>query len=369
MSKRETDAAADVLIVSEHEEFATGASRQLAADDCAVQTQSPEEASRTPRSQGCSPAVALVDCDARASDGSLLRHTLCTTLPGCQIILICTPDQAATGAHLARSGHVWDYVLTDSVHDPNRLSLLVERARAELSPGQTDAAAQYQQVLQALADMRELLKDGIKNPIAKLLNGLKFDASSNRLGGELLDEAAAGYEDCLPEFIAGRLRRLENQILLWGHEKIRVPTSFTSSRILVVEDDTISGELAKHILERHGFDVVVAKTAVAAKEALSRHPPDLVLMDIHLGDANGLELIKRLRAGTTCPNVPVIVTTSDRMRDTLFDAVDVNVQAYLLKPYQPSLLVQKVKTVLATSKEQTRVAQRASEGPSETSPL
>jgi DNA-binding response OmpR family regulator len=350
MSDHQGNAAATVLIVSEHEEFTAAASRQLAANDYAVRVESPAEAAQTIGAKGCSPVAVVVDCDGKTADGSPLYGAARTAWPGCQIILICTLDQAPTGARLARCGEVGDYVLTDSVRDPHRLVLLIERAGAKVSTGQHDPAAQYQQVLQALGDMRELLKDGGKNPIARLLNGLKLDTSSNRLNGEPLAGPAAGYEDCLPEFIAGRLRRLENQILLWGGERLSVAAGLTSSRILVVEDDEISGELAKYILERHGFDVVVAKTAAAAKEVLKKSPPDLVLMDVHLGDANGLQLIKRLRSGSICPNVPVIVTTSDRMRETLLDAVDVNVQGYLLKPYQPGLLVQKVTAVLAASK-------------------
>jgi len=342
-----------VLIVSDHEEFAAAASGQLAANGYAVRVETPAEASEVLLAKACCPPAALVDCDCQTAEGSPLRDAIRTTWPNCKLMLICTLDQAPTGARLARCGEVWDYVLTDAVRDPHRLVLLVERAGARLSTDQHNACGQYQQVLQALTDMRELFRDGSKNPIAKLLNGLKLDTSSKRLNGELLEGPAAGYEDCLPEFIAGRLRRLENQILVWGGERLSVAAGLTSSRILVVEDDEISGELAKYILEKHGFDVAVAKTAAAAKEALEKSPPDLVLMDVHLGDANGLQLIKRLRSGSICPNVPVIVTTSDRMRDTLFDAVDVNVQGYLLKPYQPGLLVQKVTAVLATSKEES----------------
>lgn len=350
MPEHQSDRVSAVLIVSKHEEFAAKASQQLADNDYTVWTQSPKEALKSPSCEGYSAVVALVDCDAKAADGSPFRHAIRATLPDSQIILVCTLDQASTGAQLVRSGEASDYVLTDSLQDPERLTLDVERASASLSADPVDAGAQYQQVLQALAGMRDLLKDGNKNPIARLLNGLKFNLSSSWFNGELLDQATADYEVCLPDFIAGRLRRLENQILLWGRDKLHVASRLTGSHILVVEDDTVSGELAQHILERHGFKVVVAQTAVDAKQALGKCPPDLVLMDIHLGDANGLELIKRLRAGTTCPNVPIIVATSDRMRDTLLDAVDVKVQGYLLKPYQPNLLVQKVKDALAKSK-------------------
>ncbi len=351
MNSSDSSDAVTVLIVSRHEAFTAAASQQLAASGHTARILAPGEAPLALQSEAPAPGVALVDCDAETTDGSPMRHALRAALPDCAIILVCTPDQASQGAGLVRSGEAWDYLLTDTLDDPNRFPLLLERAgtrRTATDPD--DTAAQYQEVLQALAEMRELLRDGVDNPIAKLLGGLKFGTSSSHLGGDLLAAAAAGMEDCLPEFIAGRLRRLENQVLLWGREGLCAATGLATSRILVVEDDSVSAELAEHILQRHGFEVTVAKTAVAAKEALGECPPDLVLMDIHLGDANGLELIKRLRVGSICPNVPVIVTTSDRMRDTLLDAVDLDVQGYVLKPYQPALLVEKVTTVLAASK-------------------
>jgi len=350
MSEHHRNAAPVVLIVSEHEKFAATASQQLRAHDYDVRTLSPEEALEALRFRGCSPLVALVDCDAGTAAGSPLRRTIHAVSPDCQIILVCTLDEASTAARLTRAGNVWDYLLTDSVRDPDRVLLLVERAGAKLRTGRKETGAQYQKVLQALAEMRDVLKEGSKNLITKPVDGLKSEAGWNRPNHDSWEEAAAGCQDSLVEFLSGGLRRLESQILLLAGEKPRVAAGSLSSRVLVVEDDTISGEMVKHILERNGFDVVVARTGMAAKEALSKLPPDLVLMDIHLDDANGLELIKRLRAGSTCPNVPVIVTTSDRMRDTVLDAAGVNVQGYLLKPYRPGLLVQKVKAVLATSK-------------------
>ena len=350
MGEHHRNAAPVVLIVSEHEKFAATASQQLRAHGYDVRTLSAEEALEALCFQGCFPLVALVDCHAGTAAGSPLHHTIHAVSPDCQIILVCTLDQASTAARLTRSGDVWDYLLTDSVQDPDRVLLLVERAGAKLPAGRNETGAQHQKVLQALAEMRDVLNDGSKNLTTKPLDGLEFETGANRPIHDLREEAPGGCRDSLVEFISGGLRRLESQILLLADEKPRVAAGLPSSRVLVVEDDTISGEMVKHILERNGFDVVVARTGMAAKESLSKLPPDLVLMDIHLDDANGLELIKRLRAGSTCPNVPVIVTTSDRMRDTVLDAADVNVQGYLLKPYRPGLLVQKVKAALATSK-------------------
>ena len=106
--------------------------------------------------------MALVDCDAGTAAGSLLRHTIHAFSPDCQIILVCTLDQASTAARLTRSGDVWDYLLTDSVRDPHRVLLLVERAGAKLRTGRNETGTPYQKVLQALAEMRDVLKDASK---------------------------------------------------------------------------------------------------------------------------------------------------------------------------------------------------------------
>ena len=72
-------------------------------------------------------------------------------------------------------------------------------------------------------------------------------------------------------------------------------------------------------------------------------------MDVHLGAANGLRLVQALRRGGRCPNIPVIVCSADRMATTVKLAAKLNVQGYVVKPYAPSMLVTKVKTVLAQS--------------------
>jgi DNA-binding NarL/FixJ family response regulator len=70
-------------------------------------------------------------------------------------------------------------------------------------------------------------------------------------------------------------------------------------------------------------------------------------MDVHLGDANGLRLIEALRKSDGRSDVPVIVVSADGMRQTVCEAVSAEVQGYVRKPYDPALLVEKVKNALA----------------------
>ena len=71
---------------------------------------------------------------------------------------------------------------------------------------------------------------------------------------------------------------------------------------------------------------------------------------LHPGDANGIELVRMMRRRSICGDVPVIVVTGDRMRETLRDAMRADVQGYVLKPYEPHVLAEKVGAALKKSK-------------------
>ncbi|MHC4399263.1 MAG: response regulator [Planctomycetota bacterium] len=333
MDSQDSDPKSGVWLVTRHEEFAAAASRQLAVYDQTVRIVPPEHARGALRTAGASAAVALVDCDAKTPDGSALYESIRASLPHCRIVLVGTPDQASAAARLVRSACLWDYLLTDCVRDANRVPIVVERAQ---SGGQRDSrnAEPHQPILDTLKELRDAL------------GALQAGEQCEVEGGRWPDDPAR-----LTELVCRRLDCLEEEIRPLEGESSQPVRSPNKNRILVVDDSDICSELAKGILERSGFEVIVADTAWEAKYVLNEGPPALVLMDIHLGDANGIELGKMMRSGTTCPSVPVIVITGDRMRDTLLDAMGVNIQGYLLKPYEPSVLVGKIREVLHKSEQ------------------
>lgn len=117
-------------------------------------------------------------------------------------------------------------------------------------------------------------------------------------------------------------------------------------RILIVDDDEICTDLAQTVLEKAGFIVDVAHNSESAFGILSQHRPDLILMDVHLGHANGIQLIAGLRKRELFADVPVLVVTSDRTRNSLVSAIDVEIQGYILKPYDSLYLIKKIRNVL-----------------------
>ncbi len=339
----------DILIVTKSEKFASAASRQLELRDYSVRIVPPEQALQALVSTECCPVTVLVDCDAYTKEGTPLYKVIQMAFPDCRIMLICTPSQASMATGLIRSGEVCGYVSSDSVRNPDHVPLLVERARTRSPRRSANGALHYRRILRYLVELRELLTSGVDNSVVEVLDRFKLGVSLDMASESLLEELVEGHEHCLVELICRRLRRLETEILCRGRNAAGIAASPAGNRILIVEDDEISGELATNILEKSGFDVTVATTAHDAIDAVLEDSPALILMDIQLGDANGIDLVKTMRRRNICPDVPVIVVTSDRMRETMLYAMTADVQDYILKPYEPRLLADKVGAILESN--------------------
>ena len=103
--------------------------------------------------------------------------------------------------------------------------------------------------------------------------------------------------------------------------------------VLVVDDEPlINAAHVAYVGRLHGFRVVAtARTAAAALREAATHGPDLVLLDLGLPDAGGLEVCGALRA--LLPSPDVIAITSARDLDVVREAVASGVLLYLLKPF------------------------------------
>ncbi|HEX6388729.1 MAG TPA: response regulator [Solirubrobacteraceae bacterium] len=105
-------------------------------------------------------------------------------------------------------------------------------------------------------------------------------------------------------------------------------------RTLIVEDDALVAEVHASYIERlDGFAVAgVAHRATEALELIEERPVDLVLLDFHLPDAQGLEVLRVLRARRARP-VDVIAVTAARDQESIRTAIAHGVAQYLVKPF------------------------------------
>lgn len=105
-------------------------------------------------------------------------------------------------------------------------------------------------------------------------------------------------------------------------------------RTLVVEDDFRVAKLHAEFVEKVGGFAVVgtAHTASAALDAVQKHLPELLLLDLYLPDANGLELLRRVRAQPEPPDV--IVLSAAREMTSVRAAMRAGALHYLIKPFE-----------------------------------
>lgn len=116
------------------------------------------------------------------------------------------------------------------------------------------------------------------------------------------------------------------------------------TRVLVVDDDFMVARIHRGFVERvDGFEVVgTAQTGDEAVSLVGSLQPDLVLLDLYLPDAFGLDVVTRLRAaGETCD---VLVITAAKEADAVRGALRQGVVGYLLKPFTFADLEQRLRT-------------------------
>jgi DNA-binding response OmpR family regulator len=124
--------------------------------------------------------------------------------------------------------------------------------------------------------------------------------------------------------------------------------------LLVVEDDDATRAFLADNLDADGFEVAAATSAAEAWRAIEVRRPDLVVLDLMLGDASGLMLLDRVRAADGLasridPDLPIIVVTgrggdTDRVRGLSRGADD-----YLVKPFSYPELLWRVRALLRRS--------------------
>jgi len=131
------------------------------------------------------------------------------------------------------------------------------------------------------------------------------------------------------------------------------PVAETQRRVplvMVVDDSLTMRKVTGRVLERHNFEVAVARDGVEALEQLEERVPDLMLLDIEMPRMDGYELATAMRADARFKDVPIVMITSrsgDKHRQRAFE---IGVQRYLGKPYQELDLMRNVYDLLGIAR-------------------
>ena len=116
-------------------------------------------------------------------------------------------------------------------------------------------------------------------------------------------------------------------------------------KILVVDDSAIMRRIISNSLKSVGFnDIIEAGNGAEAIESIEG--VNLVLTDWNMPVMDGLTLVKEIRKRTELATLPIIMVTTEGAKTEVIEALKNGVNNYMVKPFTPEVLVEKVKATL-----------------------
>lgn len=111
-------------------------------------------------------------------------------------------------------------------------------------------------------------------------------------------------------------------------------------KILVVDDDTDILALVKMTLTLNGFDAEILSRWDGIDNSIKTYVPDLILLDVSLGGADGREICKRLKSQKDTQHIPIILFSANIEMEKSIE--NCNAQAFISKPYDMNYFLQTI---------------------------
>lgn len=121
-------------------------------------------------------------------------------------------------------------------------------------------------------------------------------------------------------------------------------------KLLVVDDSSTMRRIIKNTLSRLGYeDVVEGEDGLQGWTALNESPDiGMLITDWNMPEMNGLELVKKVRADGRFNDLPIIMVTTEGGKAEVITALKAGVNNYIVKPFTPQVLKEKLSAVLGT---------------------
>ncbi|MGE4298820.1 MAG: response regulator [Desulfovibrionaceae bacterium] len=121
-------------------------------------------------------------------------------------------------------------------------------------------------------------------------------------------------------------------------------------RILVVDDFKSMRSLIRSVLMKLGFkNVIEADDGASAWRVLNEEPVDLVISDWNMPQVKGIDLLRKVRESEQFRTLPFLMVTAEGFKENVIEAVKAGVSGYIVKPFSPGALEDKLQKILAKS--------------------
>jgi two-component system chemotaxis response regulator CheY len=122
----------------------------------------------------------------------------------------------------------------------------------------------------------------------------------------------------------------------------------TNMRVLVVDDFSTMRKIIKNILRQLGFNnIVEADDGSTAWEVLNKDNIDFIVSDWNMPTMSGIDLLRKVRASEEYADIPFLMVTAEAQQENIIEAVQAKVSNYIVKPFTPETLGQKIDKIFA----------------------
>jgi DNA-binding response OmpR family regulator len=120
-----------------------------------------------------------------------------------------------------------------------------------------------------------------------------------------------------------------------------------SEKILIVDDQAVMLRLIAHPLEGAGYQIATAMTGVEALQKIQSEQPDLIILDVMLPDASGIDICRRVRQVLHLTDLPIIILSGQTELSAKIQGLEAGADDYVTKPVDPKEMLARVRAMLA----------------------
>ncbi len=121
--------------------------------------------------------------------------------------------------------------------------------------------------------------------------------------------------------------------------------------VLLVEDNQMNKILVREILSLNGYGIIEADSGTAALKILSTRKPDIILMDLHLPEMDGVTATRIIKSDSSNRSIPVLALTASAMKGEEDKILSLGFDGYVAKPIEVKKLLAAIEAKLAKKAE------------------
>jgi len=119
------------------------------------------------------------------------------------------------------------------------------------------------------------------------------------------------------------------------------------AKIVIAEDEPDIRELIAFTLRFAGYEVITGSNGQEGYDLTKQHHPDLSMFDVRMPRMTGYDACKKIKADPEISHIPVIFLSAKGQENEIEQGIAAGADDYLLKPFAPDQLTERVKAVLA----------------------